>query len=91
MDSRTFLGKRRDRAIATLLSFKEQELDEYLPVDVSIRLRKEILDQINGLIDTALDLLGPGMNQLYLDRIDAIYETVVQEVEPNGVQPTVVR
>lgn len=77
MDSKAFLGKRRDRTIATLLSFKEREVDSYLPEDVSLRLRKAIMDQVNELVDTAFDLLGAGMNQEYLDRIDALYEVMV--------------
>ena len=76
MDDRAFLGKRRDRAIATLLSFKERECDQYLPPDVSAKLRKEILDQINELVDMAFDLLGSDVNQLYLDRLDEILERV---------------
>jgi hypothetical protein len=81
MDDKTFLGKRRDRAIATLLGFKERECDEFLPDDVSQKLRKEILDQINELCDIAFDLLGsaggPGTNQIYLDKIDEIHEMLV--------------
>lgn len=83
MDDKTFLGKRRDRAIATLLGFKERECDEYLPDDVSQKLRKEILDQINELCDIAFDLLSSGSigtNQIYLDKIDEIYEALVAEV-----------
>lgn len=80
MDDRTFLGKRRDRAIATLLGFKERECDQFLPKDVSQRLRKEILDQFNELVDVAFDLMGSaGLNQLYLDRIDEIHAAVVEE------------
>lgn len=78
MDDRAFLGKRRDRAIATLLSFKERECDQYLPPDVSAKLRKEILDQINELVDTAFDLLNEGVNQIYLDRLEEIYEAVTR-------------
>ena len=77
MDDKTFLGKRRDRTIATLLGHKERELDQYLPAEVAAKFRKEILDQVNDLVDTAFDLLGSGMNQEYLDRIDEIYEAVI--------------
>jgi hypothetical protein len=78
MDDKTFLGRRRDRAIATLLGYKERECDKYLPQDVSARLRKEILDEINELVDTAFDLIGSsgGWNQIYLDKIDEIHEAV---------------
>ena len=79
MDSKVFLGKRRDRTIATLLGFKEREIDKFLPDDVSSRLRKEIMDQVNELVDTAFDLMSPGINQDYLDRIDKIYEALIEE------------
>lgn len=80
MDDKEFLGKRRDRTIATLMGFKEREVDQYLPKDVSTRLRKEILDQVNGLVDTAFDLLGAGVNQEYLDRIEAHLTTIYEKV-----------
>lgn len=79
MENKQFLGKRRDRAVAILMSFKEREVDQYLPRDVSVRLRKEILDQVNDLVNTAFDLMGSGMNQEYLDRIEKIYDAVVKE------------
>jgi hypothetical protein len=81
MDNKTFLGKRRDRAIATLLGFKERECDEFLPDEVSQRLRKEILDQFNELCDTAFDLIGSdvGMNQVYLDKIEQMYDLLVAD------------
>lgn len=80
MDNKVFLGKRRDRAIATLLGFKERECDEYLPPHIQQALRKEILDQVNELCDVAFDLMSaPGLNQVYLDRIDEMYEKLIQE------------
>lgn len=80
MESKQFLGKRRDRAIATLLSFKEREVDPHLPEDVAIRLRKTILDQFNDVCDLAFDLLAADqvLNEAFLDRLDGI-ETAVRE------------
>jgi hypothetical protein len=75
MNDKNFLGKRRDRAIATLLSFKERECDSFLPVEVSQRLRKEILDQINELCDVAFDLIGNDeviLNEEFIDRFNEI-------------------
>lgn len=81
MDEKEFLAKRRNRAIATILGFKDRELDEYLPPEVSERFRKEILDQINELCDVAIDLISSSaqVNQVYLDRIDEIHAAVVVE------------
>lgn len=78
MDDKAFLGKRRDRAIATLLSFKERECDRHLPPDVSQRLRKEILDQINEVCDVAFDIISDDIiiNEIIQDKLNLIYESV---------------
>jgi hypothetical protein len=72
--NKDFLGKRRDRAIATILSFKEKECDTYLPQDVSYELRKIILDQINDVVDLAYDLINDDIviNEAFLQRLDEI-------------------
>ena len=74
MDNKGFLGKRRDRAIAIILGFKEDECDYYLPEDVSRELRAVILDNINDVCDLAFDLMSDNVdiNQLYLDILDKL-------------------
>lgn len=89
MDSKTFLGKRRDRAIAILLSFKEREVDNYLPGKVSALLRREILDQINDLVDTAFDLLsadssGSVINEEFLDRFNDLCDYLYSGEDDDG-------
>jgi hypothetical protein len=81
MDNKAFLGKRRDRAIATLLSFKERECDVYLPSDVSQKLRKEILDQINEVCDVAFDIISDDIivNEIIQDKLNLIYESVIRK------------
>ena len=79
MDNKVFLGKRRDRAIATLLSFKERDCDEYLPAETSQKLRKEILDQINELCDVAFDLMNVSdvvWNEDFMDRFDYMFDNI---------------
>jgi hypothetical protein len=76
------LRKRRDRAIAICLGLKEREVDQYLPPQVSARLRKVILDQMNDLYDTCLDLIGSSegtvvLNELYQRKIDDLYDMLV--------------
>jgi hypothetical protein len=78
------LAKRRDRMIATILSFKEDECDEYLPNDVSVDLRKLVLDQINDYFDLCSDLLksvqpeGMIVNEHYADVLEEIHATIVR-------------
>ena len=82
-DKDVLLRKRRDRAIAIVLGLKERECDQYLPPQVSAKLRKVILDQMNDLYDTCLDLLGSSddgsvvLNELYQRKIDDMYELLV--------------
>lgn len=72
MDYSKFLQRRRDRAIATVLSFKDRECDQYLPKDVSEDLRELILDEINDLCYAALDVIKGDVNDLYVKRLDEI-------------------
>ena len=84
MDDKAFLGKRRDRAIATLLSFKERECDIHLPTEVSQILRKEILDQINEVCDVAFDLISNSdviWNEDFMDRFDELSNKLDQLVK----------
>lgn len=71
-----FLGKRRDRAIAIILSYKERECDYYLPDNVSRELRKVVLDQINDICDLAMDLMNDDIdfNEEFLNKLDEILE-----------------
>lgn len=77
------LARRRDRAISIVLGTKEKECDSYLPRESSQRLRKVVLDQINDLVDFAMDLcnsLDTGevvLNEEYLQKLDDVHEIVV--------------
>ena len=71
------LSRRKDRSIATILSYKDEVMDEFLPSDVSFEFRKLVLDQLNDLYDFSLDVLrsveGNSMtiNEEYVDRLEA--------------------
>lgn len=77
------LGRRRDRAISIILSVKERECDKMLSRDQSQKLRKVILDQMNDLADFSMDVcnsLDTGdviLNEVYLRKLDAVYDIVV--------------
>jgi hypothetical protein len=72
------LNRRKDRSIAIILGQKERDCDQYLPNDVSIRMRKVILDQINDLHDFAVDMLRSSEagipNKEYFDRLEKLLE-----------------
>ena len=83
MDDKTFLGKRRDRAIATILGYKEKEVDEFLPDSISFGLRKIILDQINEICDLAFDLMASDsviFNEEFVSKIEEIHFYVKNEL-----------
>jgi len=81
------LAKRRDRTIAILLNFKESECDKYLPREIQVALRKQILDQVNDFYDLAIDLLRSldtgtiVLNQEYLDKVDKMHEMLEKMVD----------
>ena len=74
MSKSEIVAKRRDRAIATILSFKEDEVDYYIDDELSSDLRKVVLDSINDVCNLAIDLLDESsiVNELFLDRLDEI-------------------
>ncbi len=81
------LAKRRDRAIAIVLSCKERDCDQHLPPEARAKLRKVILDQMNDVVDVAMDLIhaveckhDPIINELWLEKISEIHDAVVQVV-----------
>lgn len=81
MNEKIFLGKRRDRVIATILSFKERECDQFLPVDVSTSLRKLILDEVNDLCELAFDLIEQDsvvINEEFMNRFEQLCDRVLE-------------
>jgi hypothetical protein len=65
MRAEEILKRRRDRAIAIILSVKEREVDPLLSqmpggTRASQLLRKVVLDQINDLYALALDIANSG-------------------------------
>lgn len=82
------LAKRRDRSISIVLGTKERECDKFLPREAQQKLRKVILDQVNDLVDFAIDVCdsldtgGVVLNELYLTKLDELHDAVVRG--PNG-------
>ena len=54
-DYQRFLERRRDRAIAAILSFKDTNCNQHLPKDVSQGLRETILDEVNEFFNSICD------------------------------------
>jgi L-2-hydroxyglutarate oxidase LhgO len=81
VDDKAFLGKRRDRALAIILSYKEQHVDPELDDSVAAAFRKLILDQINEVTDLAFDLIGSESvyNEEFMRKLDEIYVVLTDE------------
>lgn len=79
------ISTRGNKAIAIILSSKEELCDPHISQESAATMRKIILDQINDLVEFALDLSNTSGDTIYNDeymrrKIDAIYSEVV----PNG-------
>lgn len=80
------LERRRNKAISVIMRAKEAECDDYLPDDVSVAFRKVILDQVNELFDSIIDLIrfSSGsfeMNEEYLQRkVEQLLVAAVESV-----------
>lgn len=76
------LKRRRDRAIAIVLTIKERDCDSHLPPEVRKKLRKVVLDQFNEFYDLVLDLMSSldsgdvVLNEAYLSKLDCVHRDV---------------
>lgn len=76
------LARRRDRAIAIVLSIKERECDKDLSAQASQKLRKVVLDQFNEFYDLVSDIMASldngdaVLNEEYLSKLDALHTDV---------------
>jgi hypothetical protein len=75
MSASHIVAKRRDRCLATILSFKEDEVDEYLDRELSNDLRKVILDSVNDVCSLAIDLLDDAsiVNETFFERLEDLF------------------
>lgn len=79
------IARQRDRAIASILDFKEQVCDEHLPNHASKGLRKKVLDNINDLSNLCIDLMsGFVVNDIMIEQIGEIFRWVEREKEYDG-------
>lgn len=69
MDTRELIRRRKDRAIAIVLTYKENNLDASLTKEQSTKLRKIILDQFNDLYQLVLDVLPEDDGVLFNDQV----------------------
>ena len=75
------LANRGNKAIAIILSSKEELCDPHIPQESAVAMRKVVLDQVNDLVDVALDLIRDAGDNIYNDeyfrrKLDAIYTEV---------------
>lgn len=70
------LARKRNRALAIILSTKERECDDFLTDEASYKLRKVILDQVNEYYEYTADIIEAltsgaeiAVNEYYLEKI----------------------
>lgn len=89
------LKRRRDRAIAIVLSIKERECDSHLPREARAKLRKVVLDQFNEFYDLVLDIMSSldqgdvVLNEEYLEKLDSVHRDVSEIRSMLGRRTTV--
>lgn len=74
VDYAGFLRKKSDRSIATILSFKDREVNGFLPADVSAELREVILDEINSFCESAIQVATGSINDFYVDKMKELVD-----------------
>jgi len=81
MNEKGLLGKRRNRSIATILSYKEQNCDMYLSDEAAAGLRKVILDEINSLCELVFDIVDEQVifNESYFTMLEEIHEVITDK------------
>ncbi len=97
------LKKRRDRAIAIVLTVKERDIDPLLKQvqggdRASVKLRKVVLDQVNDFYDMALDVAMSGEAagfefnaDVWEQRFDRLEAILVNGDAANVAEPTAVQ
>lgn len=77
MSASTIVARRRDRCIASILSFKEDEIDQSIDPHIAAQFRKLILDSINDVCSLAIDLLDESvlLNEIVVDKIDELIDS----------------
>jgi sugar-specific transcriptional regulator TrmB len=69
------IKQRGNRATASLLTYMENNVQEYIPDEVWNRTRREVLDAINGFKDLAIDVVKSDtaiLNEEYLQALTDI-------------------
>lgn len=69
-----FLKRRRDRAVGSILGYVEREVFPRLPEDERSRLRRVVLDALNGYHDSVLDLVKAEDGVVRNDEVLAMFE-----------------
>ncbi len=74
---------RGNRVSATMLSWLEDNVYEFLEEDLQRRTRQMVLDNVNGFKDLTIDIVKSDtayMNQLWVEKLDEIHK----EIRRNG-------
>lgn len=68
------IKQRGNRATASLLTYMENNVQEFVPDEVWARTRREVLDAINGFKDLAIDVVKSDTSILNEEYLEALTE-----------------
>lgn len=72
--AKNLVSARSRRTSATILTWMEQNVYEYLPADVQNSARSRILDSVNDLADLAIDIVKSDTGQINEFWVDELAE-----------------
>lgn len=70
------IALRGNRTTAVMLSWLEENVYRYLPEEVQIETRKQVMDNINSFKDLAIDIVKSDtavINEVWAEKIDEIH------------------
>jgi len=79
--NREIIGRRKNRLLASILSYKDEYLNQYLPEDVAACFRDVLMDEINDYHHYVSSFVDESVihNEALVERIDAIF-TMVKDI-----------
>lgn len=74
--AKNFVANRGRRCSATILSWMEKNIYEYLPKESQERVRRTVLDNVNDLSDVAIDIVKSdvgAINDFWVEGLESIH------------------
>lgn len=73
------IALRGNRTTAVMLSWLEENVYRYLPEEVQVETRRQVMDNINSFKDLAIDIVKSdtaAINEIWAEKIDQIHQEI---------------